>query len=315
LEEIMASRKVVARFVAGLLAIGVSTSAVMAQGRGPQRTTPAPADVTKVEAALPDSAPAKPLKPRKVLAFGHAAGFVHSSIPLGCKTVELLGKKTGAYDTVISFDPAIFTPEKLAEFDAIVLVSTTGDFLDDRNDKAVSEKRRAALLDFVSSGKGVVGIHAACDAFYDWPDYGRMLGGYFSKHGTQKERVAVVNEDPGNPINAAIDAKGFEYADEIYRFLPGVINWGNDKNPEHRQVYQRSALHILLSVDPSKNSNEPGNPDMPVAWIHQVGKGREFYCSLGHNEYVYYDPMVQKYYLAGIQYAIGDLKADDTPKK
>jgi len=311
----MVSSKVVAGFVTGILAIGFAGNAALAQGRGPQRTTPQPADVTKVEAALPDSAPAKPQKPRKVLAFGHASGFVHSSIPLGCKTVELLGKKTGAYDTVISFDPAIFEPAKLAEFDAIVLVSTTGGFLDDRNDKAVSDKRRQALLDFVAGGKGVVGIHAACDAFYDWPDYGRMLGGYFSKHGTQKEKVAIVNEDPKNPVNAAIDPKGFDYADEIYRFLPGMINWGNDKNPEHKQLYQRSALHILLSVDASKNKNEPDGTDMPVAWIHEVGKGREFYCSLGHNEYVYYDPMIQKYYLAGIQYAIGDLKADDAPKK
>src|SRR4051812_3314088 len=168
----MASGKTVARFVAGLLAIGFAGSAAVAQGRGPQRTTPNAADVTKVEAALPDSAPAKPEKPRKVLAFGNASGFVHSSIPLGCTTVQLLGKKTGAYDTVVSFDPAIFTPEKLAEFDAIVLVSTTGNFLDDKSDKDVSEKRRAALLDFVKGGKGVVGIHAACDAFYDWPDYG-----------------------------------------------------------------------------------------------------------------------------------------------
>src|SRR5689334_22221642 len=103
----MKSSKVMARFVAGVLAIGFAGSAVLAQGRGPQRTTPNPADVTKVEAVLPDSAPAKPEKPRKVLAFGHASGFVHSSIPLGCTTVQLLGKKTGAYDTEISFDPAV----------------------------------------------------------------------------------------------------------------------------------------------------------------------------------------------------------------
>src|SRR5438105_9149980 len=119
----MALSKMAAGFVAGMVAMGLTTSAVMAQGRGPQPTTPRPADVTKVEAALPDTAPAKPEKPRKVLAFGRAAGFVHSSIPLGCTTVQLLGKKTGAYDTVISFDPSIFEPEKLAEFDAIVLVS------------------------------------------------------------------------------------------------------------------------------------------------------------------------------------------------
>src|SRR5438270_12139215 len=108
--------------------------------------------VKKVEAALPDSAPAKPQKARKVLIFGRAVGFVHSSIPLGCKTIELLGKKTGAYDSVISFDPTIFD-KPLDEFDGLVLVSTTGDFMDDRSDNAKSEKRREALRTFVEGGK------------------------------------------------------------------------------------------------------------------------------------------------------------------
>lgn len=293
-----------------LSATVVTAGIVMAQGR-PQPTTPKEADVAKVEAALPDAAPAKPAKARKVLIFGRALGYVHSSIPLGCKTIELLGKKTGAYDSVISFDASIFD-KPLDEFDGLVLVSTTGDFMDDKADKAKSEKRREALREFVEGGKGVVGIHAACDAYYLWPQYGQILGGYFSQHQKQNEKVEVVNEDPKNPINAVFDGKGFEFADEIYRFLPDQVNWGRGPNGA-KQAYDRSKLHILLSVDSTKNHNPPEGVDMPVAWCHEVGKGREFYCSLGHNEYVYYNPTIQKYYLAGIQYALGDLKADDKP--
>jgi uncharacterized protein len=275
---------------------------------GGQNTTPVATDVEKVQAALPDSAPAKPAKARKVLAYGKASGFVHSSIPIGCKMVELLGTKTGAYETVISYDPAIMTPEKLAEFDAIVLVSTTSNFIDDSTDQEATAKRRQAFLDFINNGKGVVGIHAACDAYYNWLEYGQILGGYFSGHTTQREKVAIVNEDPTNPINAVFDGKGFDYADEIYRFLANV----NGGRGGAKQVYSRDRLRILLSVDPTKNNNAPAGTDMPISWVHQVGKGREFYCSLGHNEFVYYDSNIQKHYLAGIQYALGDLKADDS---
>src|SRR5438093_868110 len=49
-------------------------------GRSANPRTPCDADVEKMMAALPDKAPAKPSKPRKILVLGRAAGFVHSSI-------------------------------------------------------------------------------------------------------------------------------------------------------------------------------------------------------------------------------------------
>ena len=71
-------------------------------------------DIKKVQAALPDKAAArKPsARPQQGSLPSGGASFVHGSIPLGCRTVDLLGKKTGAFDTVITFDPSIFTPEK-----------------------------------------------------------------------------------------------------------------------------------------------------------------------------------------------------------
>ena len=85
---------------------------------------------SKMMAALPATAPAKPAKARKVLVLGNPRGFVHSSIPLAAKTVEELGKKTGAWTSTISYDPAVFTTKNLKQYDAIFLSSTTGCFLD-----------------------------------------------------------------------------------------------------------------------------------------------------------------------------------------
>ena len=117
-------------------------------------------------AALPAAAPAKPKQPRRVLVLGKAAGFVHSSIPLAGRTIEELGKKTGAWTTTITYDPADITDANLKQYDAIFLASTTGAFLDDPNDAAATAARRKALLDFVRGGKGLGGIHAASDSYH-----------------------------------------------------------------------------------------------------------------------------------------------------
>lgn len=136
-------------------------------GRGAvQNQTPNPADVQAMMAALPDKAPVKPKQARKVLVLGKAAGFVHSSIPLAARTIEEIGKKTGAWSTTITYDPADINEPNLKQYDAIFLASTTGHFLDDPNDAAATAARRKALLDFVRGGKGLAGIHAASDSYH-----------------------------------------------------------------------------------------------------------------------------------------------------
>src|SRR5688572_15676298 len=136
-------------------------------GRGAaQNQTPQPQHVDAMIAALPAAAPAKPKQPRRVLVLGKAAGFVHSSIPLAGRTIEELGKKTGAWTTAITYDPADINDTNLKQYDAIFLASTTGAFLDDANDAAATAARRKALLDFVRGGKGLAGIHAATDSYH-----------------------------------------------------------------------------------------------------------------------------------------------------
>jgi hypothetical protein len=143
-------------------------------GRSSTPEVACPGDVTKMMAALPAKAPATPIKPRKVLVLGRAAGYAHSSRPLAAKTIEEMGKKTGAWATDITYDAAAITAENLKQYDLIFLDSTTGLFLDDPNDQAATDARRKALLDFVRSGKGLAGIHAASDSYHGG---GRGRGG------------------------------------------------------------------------------------------------------------------------------------------
>ncbi len=39
------------------------------------------------------------------------------------------------------------------------------------------------MMSFIKEdGKGFVGIHAALDTNYKWPEYGEMIGGWFDQH-------------------------------------------------------------------------------------------------------------------------------------
>jgi hypothetical protein len=80
--------------------------------------------------------------------------------------VDELGRKTGAWSTTVTYDPNAITSENLKQYDAIVLDSTVGAFLDEAGDQTATAERRAAFLAFVRGGKGLVGIHAATDTYH-----------------------------------------------------------------------------------------------------------------------------------------------------
>ena len=64
-------------------------------------------------------------------------------------------------------------------------------------------------------------------------------------------------------------------------------------------------------MDLSKGSRTDGS--YPVSWVDTYGRGRVFYCSLGHRDEIYWNASVLKHYLAGIQFALGDLEAPAEP--
>jgi type 1 glutamine amidotransferase len=138
-------------------------------GRSGNRSDmPAPneTDVQEMLKVLPTVAPARPARPRRVLVLAHSPGFTHSSIPLAARMVDELGRRTGAWSATVSYDPVVVTSENLTQYDAIVLDSTVGAFLDEAGDESATAARRAAFLAFVRGGKGLVGIHAATDTYH-----------------------------------------------------------------------------------------------------------------------------------------------------
>jgi len=263
-----------------------------ALGGQPAKITPDM--VEKMRAAAPKAPFAAPARPRKMLVFDLCKGFAHASIPVAAKAMEILGETSGAFTTETSTDPAAFKADNLARFDAVCFNNNTGALFDDPDLKK-------SLMDWVRAGHGVVGIHAATDVgAWKWPEFHQMMGGVFSGH-PWHENVGIKVDDPNHPIAKVLGGEGFVVRDEIYQFNKGI--------------YSRDALRVLLSLDMSCTAakGKRDDNDYAVAWIHPWGDGRIFYCSLGHDNDIFWNPKVLAFYLAGIQYALGDLKADATP--
>ena len=267
--------------------------------------------VKKIEAALPKSAPAKAKKARKVLIFSKTNGFRHGSIATGAKSLAMLGEKTGAYTAVHSEDDSMFEADKLKEFDAVIMLNTTGELFRPRRLPKDAAQKKAALereerlkknlVDFVKSGKGLAGTHSGTDTYKNWKDYNDMMGGAFAGH-PWHSLVPIKNLEPGHVVNKCFEGKGFSVKDEIYQFRLNTA-LATDRR-------------MLLSLDGSKMNlkrNDGRKEFYPISWVSTYGKGRTFYCSLGHRNEIYYNPVVLQHYLAGFQYALGDLEADGSP--
>jgi uncharacterized protein len=283
----------------------------------PQRQFVNPADISAMMAALPDKPYATPQGLRRVLVLARAVGWVHTSIPLAAKMVEYLGDKTGAWMTTITYDASAISPENLKQYDAIFLDSTTGPFLDEPSDKAATDFRRQALVDFIKGGKGLAGIHAATDSYHTdgpvptgtWSEFNEMIGGIFKFHWVYPTLIAVKVDDPHSPLTVMFPPGGFEIVDETYTFA--------------QESFSRKRVHVLTSINYAKMSAEDkakepaatrrSDGDYALSYIQRVGNGRVFYEAHGHDEKVYFQGPFVAHMLAGIQYALGDLKADDSP--
>jgi len=255
---------------------------------------PGDKDVQEMRDAVPKDPIVKPARKHRMLIFTLCKGFRHSSIPFCTKAFEIMGEETGVYTAVASDDPQVFAPGSLKNFDLVCFNNNTGALFND-------EGLKKSLMAWVKAGGGIVGVHAATDTGgWKWPEFHQMMGGVFSGH-PWHEDVGIKLDDPDHPIAKVLGGEGFIVKDEIYQF--------------NRGIYSRDRLHVLLSLDMSctskKGKREDG--DYGVSWIQNWGKGRVFYCSLGHRHEIFWNPKLMKYYLAGIQWAAGDLKGDATP--
>ncbi len=282
--------------------------------------TPSEDEIRKMTDAAPERPSVPPAKPRKLLVVAHNPS--HDPVAYCSKALEIMGKKTGAFEAVVTDDGSFFEPDRLREFDAVVANNWHGfdPFLPlprkefnalPAERKAELQRRQArlrqSLLDFVAGGKGLVGIHAATVGLNDWKEWGELIGARYVALPWMETLVRV--EEPDHPLCATFKGRPtFRVADEIYEF---------------REPYSRAKLRVLLSVDPGETGREKstryGKPvrtdgDYALAWVRSHGKGRVFYSAFGHLDEIYWNPLLLMHFLDGIQFALGDLPADAEPR-
>ncbi len=277
--------------------------------------------LARIRELAPAKATAVPAAPRKVLIFDLATGFKHDVIPHVNEVIGILGEQTGAFTSETTRDILRFSPESLAQIDAVVLNNscTVGprrnmflDVLDkDPAFKALTEAQRAekaaalekSLLDFVAGGKGIVGVHGGLTFLNKSPEFGKMIGANFDFH-PPKEILTLNPVEPAHPLLAAFGGEDFVHYDEPYVF---------------GSPYAEKNFRPLLKIDPTKLKPATAaklKADVRyVSWIKPYGKGRVFYCGPSHQPESYETAALLRYYLDGIQYALGDLKCDDAPRK
>jgi len=142
-------------------------------------------------------------------------------------------------------------------------------------------------LRFVNEGGGVLTFHAGASSFYDWEAYHRIGIGRWGKdtrHGPAT-LGKVYGFDQKHPITKGISE--FYIMDEIW---------------ENSDIYPGSRAIGSLSATDGKD----GHPiNTPSVFVSQIGKGRSFFTTLGHDERALLNSGLQILLLRAAQWCAG----------
>lgn len=155
------------------------------------------------------------------------------------------------------------------------------------------EELRKQFEDYVKAGGGLVVIHAADNAFPNWPEYNRMIGiggwrgrneaagphwyfdggklasdagpGLAGHHGNRLP-FQIVAKHPEHPILKGLPPVWIHVADELYDSMRGP---GKD-------------MTVLATAHSDPNNKGTGH-DEPMIMVLRYGKGRIFHTTLGHD--------------------------------
>jgi type 1 glutamine amidotransferase len=167
----------------------------------------------------------------------------------------------------------------------------------------------AAMPPPAGFARGGRGPGAEPAAVLQWADFNRLIGGYFKFHWSDPQLITVKIDDPKSPLTEMFRGQEFEIHDETYTFA--------------QDSFSRKNVHVLTSIDYDKMSaadkakeRDPRTDgDYALSYIRREGRGRVFYEGHGHSERVYAMTPMLEHVRAGIQYSLGDLKANDSPSQ
>jgi type 1 glutamine amidotransferase len=213
----------------------------------------------------------------RVLMLTATAAFRHDSIATARQVMTTLASSAGDIRVTVTEDLQSLSAATLATYDVIFFALTSGEL-------EFSTVQKDAIVQFVSGGKGFIGVHSASDTLYEWPEYGRLVGAYFKEHPWVQQGTVIV-EDQSHPTTRGVGER-FSLVEEFYTFRD---------NP-------RSRVHVVLRLDAASVG---AGGDYPLAWAHSYGSGRAYYNALGHFQSTWNDARFQQQLLGAIRWAGG----------
>lgn len=228
--------------------------------------------------------------PVRILVFSKTKGFRHKSIANGIAALRKIAEENGyLMDTTENADN--FNEENLKKYAAVVFLNTTGDVLND--------VQQADFERYIQAGGGYVGIHAAADTEYDWPWYGKLVGGYFNGHpsvpsNVQRGQIFVI--DKKHPSTEHLPDT-LERTDEWY---------------DYRNMYP--GVKVLMRINEKSYVGSKMDNNHAIAWYHEYDGGRAWYTAGGHTEESFSEPDFIRHIAGGLKYAIGNASPLDYRK-
>lgn len=172
----------------------------------------------------------------------------------------------------------VLTPQALAGVDVLIPIWTHGE---------LTGSQETAIVDAVEQGMGLFAWHGTASAFTSSRAFKFLLGGHFVDHpggDTVRYRVRFLNDDPlsaGLPDLDVVSEQYYLLIDPAVTVVADTEIVGQGKS-------------WLTGVN------------MPVAWRREWGKGRVFYCALGHHREDLLAPTVTKLLRRAVTWTIRD---------
>lgn len=216
---------------------------------------------------------------KTVFVLTATAGYVHEeAIVAGKNRLQKLAKKNN-FNLLHADQGKALETLNLPQTEAVVFLCTTLDILNETQEKRLQQ--------FIHSGGGYVGIHAAADTEYDWPWYGQLVGAYFESHPPGTPQATLTTLDRQNPFTNHLPHT-WNISDEWYNY--------NFINPN---------IIPLVNLEETSYTGGTNGTTHPISWYHDFEGGRSFYTGLGHKAAVYDDLRFIQLLEKGLNYAMG----------
>jgi hypothetical protein len=226
-----------------------------------------------------------------ILVFTKTLGYFHESIPNAIKAFYEIAHKN-KWKITFTEDSLFFTEKELSKYNVVVFLLTSGDSL-------LNDEEKLAFQKYIEGGGGFLGVHSATDTEFKWPWFEKLAGAYFLGHPPVHEGKLII-ENRNNPATVCFGADSVIWKEEYYSF---------DRDPR-----KNSNVKVLVSID-EKSYNINENPwfknvnlvmgDHPLIWCQNIGRGRSFITSLGHQAESYDNEMIRKHLTGALLWAAG----------